>query len=115
MGHAFMLSPHRPLALEYCIERGPGFLRQMIGLCICRILPSGYIVAKALYCIGDESFRVTIAMHELCRRPESQIKNIVNHQHLAIAVRPGSDADGRRFNFSGNDVRNFTRNAFQTQ
>ena len=45
--------------------------------------------------------------------PERQIDQVVEDQHLAIAIRPGADADGWRFDLGRDHGRDFARNAFE--
>src|SRR5438309_616817 len=56
---------------------------------------------------------VTVATHEFGRLLEGQVQDVVEDEHLTIAVRACTDADGRRLNFSGDHGRYFARDAFQ--
>ena len=44
---------------------------------------------------------------------KGQIQNVVEHQHLPIAIRPGADADGGRLDLGRNHGRDFARDAFE--
>ena len=39
---------------------------------------------------------VSVAAYEFCRRPEGQVQDVMEDEHLAIAAGAGADADRRR-------------------
>ncbi len=89
------------------------FLGQMIRLRIGGIFRRDYVGAKRLHRIRNQRGRISVSAHELCRRFKCQIQNVVEHQHLAIAIRAGADADGRRLHLGRDHGRDFARNAFK--
>src|SRR6202163_1052302 len=103
------LAPHRPLALQNSVQRGPRFLRQVIGLFIRRILSRSHIGAEGLHCARNGRAHVRVPPYELCRMPKAEIENVVEDQHLAVAIRSSADTNGRSLDLGGNHGRDFSR------
>src|SRR5258708_10097180 len=107
------LSPQGVLAVEYRFECGLRFLRQMVGLSIVRELVRNNVGLEGQYGMRDQGSRVSVAANEFCRLSESQVDEVVEDQHLAVAIRTSADANGRRFDLSRNHGRDFAWNAFK--
>ncbi len=86
------------LAVEYRFECGLRFFRQVIGLSVVRELMRNHVGLEGQYGFRDQRGGVSIAANEFRRMSKRQVDQVVEDQHLAIAIRPGADADGRRFN-----------------
>ncbi len=71
------------------------------------------IGAVAVDRIRDQCRGIAIPAHEFRWRGKGQIDEIVQHQDLAIAVRPGANANGRDVESGGYALRHFRRNSFQ--
>src|SRR6266849_9553166 len=106
---SMVLSPHRPLAFQHSFQRGPCFPGQMIRLFVCRILPTGHVGAEGLHRIRDQRRRVTVSPHKLRGRCKGKVHNIVEYEHLSVAIRPSADADSRSLDLGRNHGGNFAR------
>src|ERR1022692_2315877 len=104
-----LLSPHRALAVKYGFECGLRVLRQMVRLAIVRKLVRGNVSLERQHRIRDQRGRVPIAADKFCRMPKRQVDQIVEDQHLAIAIRASADANRRRFDFRGDHGRHLAR------
>src|SRR6266481_7820469 len=85
----------------------------MVGLSIVRELMRNHVSLEGQYGLCDQGSRVPVAANEFCRLSERQIDEVVENQHLAVAIWTSADADSRRFDLSRNHGRNFARNAFK--
>src|SRR3989304_3268139 len=71
--------------------------------------------------VGDKSAdglleqgpQVGVARDKLGRDAETQADEVVPDQHLAVAGRPGADADGGDLELAGDALRHFGRDAFE--
>src|SRR5271163_1927022 len=87
----------------------------MVRLVVCWILMRDHILAKGVRGVGYERGRVAIAANELCRLREREIQNVVEDEHLAVAVRASADADSRSGDLGRDHVGDFAWNAFENQ
>ena len=72
--------------MKYRFERRLRIFGQMIGLGVRRKLASGNVGFEGLYGLRDQRRRVSVTPNELGGRAERQVDQIVEDQHLAIAI-----------------------------
>src|SRR5260370_13230590 len=84
----------------------------MVGLSIVRELMRNHVRLERQYGLRDQGSRVSVMANKFCRLSESQVDEVVEDQHLAVAIRTSADANGRRFDLSRNHGRDFAWNAF---
>src|SRR6476620_11124407 len=94
------LAPHRPLTFEHGFQRRASFFGQMVGLLVSRVLMRRNVGPEGLYRPGNRRAQVGVPAHKLGGMPKSQIQQVVENQHLSIAVRARANADGRSLDFS---------------
>src|SRR5277367_1706036 len=85
----------------------------MVGLAIRRILMRDHIFAESMDGVSDERGCIPETANEFGWRSKGEIQNIVEDDHLAIAVRSRSNADGRSRDFGRDHGGHFARNAFE--
>src|SRR5712692_1207980 len=78
-----------------------------------RALP--HLVGKLLSGARDVVREVRVALHELRRLAGGEAEEVVEHQHLAVGLRPSADADGRDTNGARHPSRQDRRHPFQHQ
>ena len=94
-----LLDLHSALAFGNSPAGSERFLGQMIRLRVGGIDARLHIVFERLHRVADHRAQIGVAANELGRRREGQSQQIVEDQHLAIAIRAGADADGRDLQF----------------
>src|SRR5271165_4197681 len=107
------LDCHGALAVCNGLQRCQCVLRQVIRLCVGRIASRLHVVPEGLNCAGNDRPEIGVSPDELGRRGKAQPQQVVEDQHLSIALWPRADADGRNFDLMRNQLRHFARNAFQ--
>src|SRR6185437_12814762 len=107
------LSTHRSLAFANGFKRGLHFLRQVIRLVVCRKPFRLHIGFELRNGICDQRSRIPVLANEFCRLPVRQVDEVMNDQHLAIALRSSPDPDRCATDFFGDHRRNFTRDSFE--
>src|SRR5713226_10209951 len=85
------LPPHGPLALQNRLQRAPRLFRQMVRLAIRRIPARNHVCTERLHGVGDQRRSIAVPPHELGRRAEGQVQDVVENEDLSVAV--GSSAD----------------------
>src|SRR5437879_5706844 len=85
----------------------------MIRLLVRWILPRHNIRAEGLRRVRDLGSRISVAAHKLSRCSESQVQDIVEDEHLAVATWPGANPYGRRRNLSRDHPRHFAWNSLE--
>src|SRR5215469_9025382 len=96
MANGFLLPMHlHLLPLQDGLQVSPSLFGQMVGLRVGRIATRFDVGLELLYSAANESRGVAIVAHKFRRRRESEVHDVVEHQHLAVAFRAGADADSR--------------------
>src|SRR4029077_9838995 len=95
------LSLHCVLAVKYRLQCGLRFFRQMVGLGITRELMRRDVRLEAQHRLRSQGGGVRVAANECCWMPERQVDEVMENQHLAIAIGAGADSDGTLFNLVG--------------
>ena len=85
----------------------------MVTLCIPGIRARSDILLEILRRAVNQRRRIAVLANEFCRRHKAQVEQIVQHQHLAIALWPGANADGRNGQLGGDHGAHLPRHAFQ--
>src|SRR6185437_12048482 len=85
----------------------------MVRLFIRWITARLHVCFELLHCARDQRRSVAVAPDKLGWRRKTQIYQIVEYQYLAIAIRPGPDADGWRSHFLRDHGCDFPRYALQ--
>src|SRR5438876_7526018 len=102
-----------PFPLQHRVQRRLRFLRQMVGLLVRWILARYHVGTEAMHRVADQRGRVGIAAHKFGRWAEGQVQDVVEDEHLAIALRSSSDADSWSWHFRRDHGGDFPRNAFE--
>ena len=86
---------------------------RVIGLFIGRESSLAHIAAILRGGAGDHGAHIGVAPREFRLVAEREAHKIVDHENLAVAVRPRADADGRDAQFSRDARGQFARNRFE--
>ena len=99
--------------MDYRFECVLRIFRQVVALSVAWELVRDNISLERQHGLRDQRGGVSVAAYEFCRMPEREVDQVVEDQHLSIAIWPGANADRRRFDFSRDHGGNFARNPFE--
>src|SRR5581483_969624 len=112
-GGRMRLSCHSALAVENSFQRRPRVLGKMIRLGVRWILVRLDVRAKRMRRVADQRSGVGIMPNEFRGRTKSQIEEIVENQHLPVALRTRSNANCGRAHLDSDHCGDFPGNAFE--
>src|SRR5713226_8143051 len=81
------LSPERLLTMQHRFQRGLRFLRQVVGLAVVRKLVRNHVRFESQHRLRDQRGGISVASNEFRRMPKRQIDQVVEDEHLAVAIR----------------------------
>src|SRR5580698_1850139 len=110
---SLILSLQPAFALQHRLQRLLSLPRQVIRLAVRGILVRHHIRTKSLHSVGNQRRSIAVTAHEFGCWTERQIQNVVDNQHLAVALGTSADADGRSCDLCRDHGRDFPRNAFE--
>jgi len=85
----------------------------MVGFAIRRERPHSHIVTVFAYGTGNDSPHIGVLPREFRHWVKGQPQDVMQHQDLAVAIRPCSDSDRGNAQFTRNLRRQFARHRFQ--
>src|SRR6266404_3078259 len=107
------LAPHRPFSFKHRCQRRPRFLGPLLRLFGGSILARSDVGTERFRRDGNGRTEVRVTPYELCGMSKAEVQQVVEDQHLAVAIRSSADADSWRLDLGCNHGRDFPRDAFE--